>query len=94
MTKAVAMFVALALVAVVATTAGGAVAAPCNPGQLAVCKSAMHSGVKPSAVCCSNLRAQKACLCQYAKDPKFSRYVHNPNVPKTITSCGIATPKC
>ncbi|AQK58016.1 Non-specific lipid-transfer protein 2 [Zea mays] len=97
MAKSTAMFVAaLALVVVMATTStgGGRAAAACDPKPLVVCDPAFMDGAKPAAACCSTLRAQEACLCVYAKDPKFAKYINNPNTAKTFTSCGIAIPKC
>jgi hypothetical protein len=88
MAKAVAMLVVLAMVA-------GMAAADCNIAQLAVCKAAVMEGLKPTAACCSNLRAQEGCLCKYQKDPKFGKYVNNPNnARKMVTSCGMAIPNC
>ena len=91
MAKAVAMLVALALAVVVATSAGRA-SADCNIAVLASCKAAVIQGAKPTAACCSNLRAQEACLCEYQKNPNFGKYL--PNARKVVTSCGMAIPNC
>ena len=94
MAKAVAMLVALALVAVAATSASGASAQQCNASQLAVCATAVISGSAPTASCCSNLRAQQPCFCQYARNPAYSSYINSPNARRTLSSCGIAIPSC
>jgi hypothetical protein len=91
MAKAVAMLVALALAVVVATSAGGA-SADCNIAALASCKAAVIQGAKPTAACCSNLRAQEACLCEYQKNPNYGKY--HPGARKMVTSCGMAIPNC
>jgi len=91
MAKAVAMLVALALAVVVAMSAGGA-SADCNIAALASCKAAVIQGAKPTAACCSNLRAQEACLCEYQKNPNYGK--HLPNARKVVTSCGMAIPNC
>jgi hypothetical protein len=81
MAKAVVMqLVALALA--LAVVAG--MAADCNIAQLVVCKEAVMDGSKPTAACCSVLRAQEPCFCEYLKDPKFSKYVNNPNARTTV----------
>ncbi|MBF6189543.1 hypothetical protein IU482_30525, partial [Nocardia farcinica] len=46
------------------------------------------------AACCSSLRAQQGCFCQFAKDPRYGRYVNSPNARKAVSSCGIALPTC
>nr|ACG37669.1 nonspecific lipid-transfer protein precursor [Zea mays] len=95
MARAVAMLVALALVVVVAVaSAGGAAAQQCSAAQLAACAPAIISGSPPTASCCSNLRAQEPCFCQYARNPAYSSYINSPNARRTLASCGIAVPSC
>ncbi|CAL4934264.1 unnamed protein product [Urochloa decumbens] len=89
--KAVAVLVALALVA---AAMGGASAQQCNAGELAVCAPAIIGGAAPTAGCCSNLRSQEGCFCQYARNPAYSRYINSPNARSTLKSCGIAIPSC
>uniref|UniRef100_J3LJ65 Bifunctional inhibitor/plant lipid transfer protein/seed storage helical domain-containing protein n=1 Tax=Oryza brachyantha TaxID=4533 RepID=J3LJ65_ORYBR len=62
--------------------------------QLTVCAGAIAGGAKPTAACCSSLRAQQGCFCQFAKDPRYGRYVNSPNARRAVTSCGIAVPRC
>ncbi|TVU32113.1 hypothetical protein EJB05_23831, partial [Eragrostis curvula] len=91
--KMVALLMALVLVA--AMSAGGASAADgCDPESLSVCLPSLVSGSKPTDACCTNLHAQQGCLCQYAKDPKYSKYISGPNARNTLTSCGMAIPSC
>ncbi|XP_062200283.1 non-specific lipid-transfer protein 2P-like [Phragmites australis] len=90
---AAAMLVAVALV-VVAMSAGGASAQQCNAGQLTVCAPAIISGAAPQASCCSNLRAQRGCFCQFARNPAYSRYINSPNARSTLAACGVAVPRC
>lgn len=96
MAKAVAVLVALALalVVVAATSAGGASAQQCTATELAVCAPAVISGSSPTASCCSNLRAQQPCFCQYASNPAYSSYINSANARRTLASCGIAIPSC
>ncbi|TVU32141.1 hypothetical protein EJB05_23860, partial [Eragrostis curvula] len=95
MTKAVAMLVvAVALVVVAAMSAGTASAADCKPEQLAVCLPSIISGAEPTSDCCTNLRAQEGCFCQYAKNPAYNRYITSPNARHALTSCSIAIPNC
>uniref|UniRef100_A0A0E0CTY9 Bifunctional inhibitor/plant lipid transfer protein/seed storage helical domain-containing protein n=1 Tax=Oryza meridionalis TaxID=40149 RepID=A0A0E0CTY9_9ORYZ len=83
-------------VAMVAACGGvvGAAGAGCNAGQLTVCAGAIAGGARPTAACCSSLRAQQGCFCQFAKDPRYGRYVNSPNARKAVSSCGIALPTC
>ncbi|CAL4917461.1 unnamed protein product [Urochloa decumbens] len=85
----VAAVMALALVA-----AMGASAQQCNAGELAVCAPAIIGGAAPTAGCCSNLRSQEGCFCQYARNPAYSRYINSPSARSTLKSCGIAIPSC
>ncbi|GJN19823.1 hypothetical protein PR202_gb07133 [Eleusine coracana subsp. coracana] len=91
--KAVAMLLTLALI-VTAMNPRGASADDCKPDQLAVCLPAIVSGSAPTDACCTNLHAQQGCFCQYAKDPNYSKYLSSPNAGRTLTTCGIAAPKC
>ncbi|CAN6302600.1 unnamed protein product [Urochloa humidicola] len=83
-----------ALLLLVLMAAGGASAATCNAGQLSVCLPAITSGSKPSAGCCSGLKAQQGCFCQFVKNPAVGRYVSSPNARKTLAACGVAVPRC
>ncbi|CAM0870982.1 unnamed protein product [Alopecurus aequalis] len=81
------------MLALVVPAPGGARAA-CDASQLAVCLPAITTGRKPAPACCTNLKAQQGCLCQYAKDPNYGRYITSPNTRKTLASCGLAVPQC
>ena len=102
MARAVAMCMVLVVVAmvVVAPSVGAATARAstgeqqCDVGQLIACGPAIIGGTTPSESCCSNLKAQEGCFCQYAKDPAYSQYINSPNAQKTLTSCGITLPAC
>lgn len=91
--KAFAMAVALLLVAA-ALSAGGASAQGCNASSLVVCAGPIISGSAPSAACCSNLRAQRGCFCQFARNPAYGSYVNSPNARKTLAACNVAVPRC
>uniref|UniRef100_A0A452YJ88 Bifunctional inhibitor/plant lipid transfer protein/seed storage helical domain-containing protein n=4 Tax=Triticinae TaxID=1648030 RepID=A0A452YJ88_AEGTS len=91
MAKAAAMLVLVALVVAAMATGG---AAQCNAGSLAVCTSPIISGTPPSKTCCNNLKSQRGCFCKFARNPAYSSYINSRNAGKTLTSCGIAVPKC
>lgn len=69
-------------------------AATCNPTELNPCMPAMTSGAAPSALCCSKMRQQQPCFCQYMKNPGLKQYVSSPNVKKIVTTCRVSMPKC
>ncbi|KAM0845204.1 hypothetical protein ACQ4PT_056526 [Festuca glaucescens] len=103
MARAVAMCAVLAVAVAVmmvapSTAAARAVASAadqkCDVGKLIDCGPAIIGGTPPSDSCCSNLKAQKGCFCQYAKDPDYSDYINSPNARKTLASCGITLPTC
>ncbi|XP_052169324.1 non-specific lipid-transfer protein 2P-like [Oryza glaberrima] len=84
----------MAVLLLAAAWAAAPAAAQCNAGQLAICAGAIIGGSAPSASCCSNLRAQRGCFCQYARNPAYASYINSANARKTLTSCGIAIPRC
>ncbi|OAY60439.1 non-specific lipid-transfer protein 2 [Manihot esculenta] len=69
-------------------------AATCNPASLSVCLPAITSSTPPSSACCSNLKQQKPCFCQYLKNPNLKQYINSPNARKVASTCGVAIPKC
>uniref|UniRef100_A0ACD5TNA7 Uncharacterized protein n=1 Tax=Avena sativa TaxID=4498 RepID=A0ACD5TNA7_AVESA len=66
----------------------------CNVGELISCAPAIIGGTTPTESCCSDLKAQEGCFCQYAKDPAYSEYINSPNARNTLASCGITLPTC
>ncbi|CAM0956546.1 unnamed protein product [Alopecurus aequalis] len=92
----VAPSVAAATARAPAMAPGGASTAEqqCDAEKLIECGPAIIGGTTPSDSCCSNLKAQEGCFCQYAKDPAYSQYINSPNARKTLTSCGITLPTC
>nr|XP_051189837.1 non-specific lipid-transfer protein 2P-like [Lolium perenne] len=103
MARAVAMCAVVAVVVAVMMVAPSAAAASamagahpkCDVGKLIDCRPAIIGGKPPSDSCCSNLKAQKGCFCQwYVKDPDYSQYINSPNAGKTLDSCGIKVPAC
>jgi hypothetical protein len=78
----------------VAPAAASAEEEQCDVDKLAPCAPAILGGRKPSAECCSVLKAQQGCFCEYAKDPAYEHYVHGPNARNTLTTCGITLPTC
>ncbi|KAG2664589.1 hypothetical protein I3760_16G088800 [Carya illinoinensis] len=69
-------------------------AVTCNPTQLSPCVSAMTSSNPPSSLCCSKIKEQKPCLCQYLKNPNLKKFVDSPNARKVANTCGTPFPKC
>ncbi|KAL9231311.1 hypothetical protein vseg_006553 [Gypsophila vaccaria] len=64
-------------------------AVTCNPIQLAPCAPAIFSGQQPTNACCTELVAQKPCLCQYKKNPALAQYVNSPNAKRVASTCGV-----
>ncbi|EAY79130.1 hypothetical protein OsI_34237 [Oryza sativa Indica Group] len=86
------------LLVVVATVAVVVAQSPpppqCDPGLLSPCAAPIFFGTAPSASCCSSLKAQQGCFCQYAKDPMYASYINSTNARKMIATCGIPLPNC
>ncbi|GKV23595.1 hypothetical protein SLEP1_g33304 [Rubroshorea leprosula] len=69
-------------------------AVTCSPTQLSSCVSAITSSAPPSKLCCSKIKEQKPCLCQYLKNPNLKKFINTPNARKVASSCGTPYPKC
>ncbi|KAL6973570.1 hypothetical protein U1Q18_027755 [Sarracenia purpurea var. burkii] len=69
-------------------------AATCNPTELNPCLDAITSGATPSKLCCSKIKEQTPCLCQYFRNPSLKPYVNSPNAKKLLSTCSVSLPKC
>ncbi|OVA06504.1 Bifunctional inhibitor/plant lipid transfer protein/seed storage helical domain [Macleaya cordata] len=69
-------------------------AATCKATELASCFNAITSSAPPSAACCSKLKEQVPCLCQYVRDPNLAKYVNTANARRVAKTCGVAFPNC
>ncbi|GMH17058.1 hypothetical protein Nepgr_018899 [Nepenthes gracilis] len=69
-------------------------AVTCSPVQLSSCANAIISSSPPSELCCTKIREQAPCLCQYMRDPTLSKFINTPNARKVAASCGTPFPKC
>ncbi|KAL8249158.1 hypothetical protein R6Q59_006026 [Mikania micrantha] len=70
------------------------VAVTCQAMQLAPCAAAISSASPPSNLCCTKIKEQRPCLCQYMKNPNLKKYVSSPNAKKVANTCGVPIPKC
>ncbi|KAH6797055.1 Bifunctional inhibitor/lipid-transfer protein/seed storage 2S albumin superfamily protein [Perilla frutescens var. hirtella] len=69
-------------------------AADCNPTALMPCLGAISGGQEPSNNCCSKLKEQQPCFCQYIKNPAFKPYIDSPNARKVAAACNVTIPTC
>uniref|UniRef100_A0A0D9V4D4 Bifunctional inhibitor/plant lipid transfer protein/seed storage helical domain-containing protein n=1 Tax=Leersia perrieri TaxID=77586 RepID=A0A0D9V4D4_9ORYZ len=94
--------VLIALVLVAAVTFPGtmcrasrtAQSAKCDPLALHPCAPAILWREAPSAECCAQLRAQKRCLCRYAKNPDLRKYILSQTIKNVAAVCGVPAPRC
>lgn len=66
----------------------------CNPLELSACAIAITTSSTPTALCCSKLKEQKPCLCQYVKDPNLQKLINSPNARNVANTCGTPFPTC
>ncbi|XP_038994379.1 non-specific lipid-transfer protein 2-like [Hibiscus syriacus] len=93
-TSYTAVFAAAAVVVLLLLTeAELSTAVTCNPTQLSPCVGAITSA-PPSKACCSKIKEQKPCLCQYLRNPNLKKFVNTPNARKVASTCGTPFPKC
>ncbi|PON86978.1 Bifunctional inhibitor/plant lipid transfer protein/seed storage helical domain containing protein [Trema orientale] len=66
----------------------------CSALELWACADAMISSkpTPPSALCCSELKQQTPCLCQYIKD--LEQIVNSTNTKNVFSTCGVQFPTC
>lgn len=66
----------------------------CQPTELSPCAGSIIGGTKPTPTCCTKLKEQKPCFCQYLKDPNLKKYISSPNAKKVSQACNVPFPKC
>ncbi|KAK4367961.1 hypothetical protein RND71_011753 [Anisodus tanguticus] len=94
MKKGCSFLAVMLLVVLVCNQLGASQAATCNASQLSPCLGAIQGGTAPSQACCSNLRAQQPCFCNFMRDPNLRQYVNSPNARKVAGQCGVSIPSC
>ncbi|KAI7749613.1 hypothetical protein M8C21_030126 [Ambrosia artemisiifolia] len=85
---------AAAILVMILAGSQAAMAVTCQVTQLVPCASAISSSSPPSSQCCTKLKEQRPCLCQYMKNPSLRGYVSSPNAQKVAKACGVPTPQC
>ncbi|KAL2897213.1 putative non-specific lipid-transfer protein AKCS9 [Bienertia sinuspersici] len=88
------MAICAMLVLLLTDAAKVANAVSCSPAQLSPCADAITSASPPTPACCSKIKEQKPCLCQYMNNPYLKKFVNTPNAFKVAKSCGTPFPKC
>ncbi|XP_057809420.1 non-specific lipid-transfer protein 2-like [Salvia miltiorrhiza] len=83
---------ALFVVVVMAALAHETVAVTCNPMELMPCFGPITTGAAPTTQCCTNLKAQQPCFCQYKNDPEFKDYIDSANAKKLAATCKVTIP--
>ncbi|KAL5817951.1 hypothetical protein ACOSQ3_026329 [Xanthoceras sorbifolium] len=94
MTKASSYLAVFTLLVLFLASAEVSMAVTCSPTQLSSCVSAITSATPPSKLCCSKIKEQKPCLCQYLKNPNLKKFINTPNARKVASTCGTPFPKC
>uniref|UniRef100_A0A0D9WJE3 Bifunctional inhibitor/plant lipid transfer protein/seed storage helical domain-containing protein n=1 Tax=Leersia perrieri TaxID=77586 RepID=A0A0D9WJE3_9ORYZ len=85
---------AVAVVLMLLCAARAEAATTCDALQLTPCAGAIIGNAAPTASCCSRMKEQQPCLCQYARDPSLKRYVDSPNGKKVLAACRVPVPSC
>ncbi|KAI3900042.1 hypothetical protein MKW98_000942 [Papaver atlanticum] len=87
-------FAAVALFAMMMMSNMSVSKAACVATELQPCLDAITKSAPPSTLCCTKLKQQQPCLCQYVKNPNLGKYVNSPNAKKMAQTCGVPIPKC
>ncbi|THU45204.1 hypothetical protein C4D60_Mb02t15390 [Musa balbisiana] len=64
----------------------------CDPTLLKPCAASFLFSTRPSSLCCSRIKSQVPCYCQYLNDPSLSGYVSGGK--KVAAACGVSLPSC
>ncbi|KAF3629972.1 Non-specific lipid-transfer protein 2 [Capsicum annuum] len=94
MNKASKLVLVTVLVLLLLAEAHVSSAATCSPAELRPCLGAIRSSSAPTKLCCSKIKQQKSCLCQYLKNPALKQYVNSPAAKKVARTCGVPYPRC
>ncbi|XP_006654745.1 non-specific lipid-transfer protein 2-like [Oryza brachyantha] len=92
--RAAVVVLAAAVMVAAAVLCGAGAEAACDAMQLTPCAGAIIGNAAPTAACCSRMKEQQPCLCQYARDPNLQRYVNSPNGKKVMAACRVPVPTC
>uniref|UniRef100_A0A3Q7FG81 Bifunctional inhibitor/plant lipid transfer protein/seed storage helical domain-containing protein n=1 Tax=Solanum lycopersicum TaxID=4081 RepID=A0A3Q7FG81_SOLLC len=67
----------------------------CNVNELiSPCFATFAFSSPPSSACCTKLREQQPCLCEYIKNPAYAQYISSTLISRVLTACKIPVPKC
>ncbi|GKC36238.1 non-specific lipid-transfer protein 2-like protein [Tanacetum coccineum] len=69
-------------------------AANCNYMDLMVCADAISSPRPPSTGCCSKVKEQRSCFCEYLRNPTLRQYVTPQVAQRVAGQCHVALPNC
>ncbi|KAL8035133.1 hypothetical protein ABFX02_12G077100 [Erythranthe guttata] len=64
----------------------------CDPAQLSPCASTIFFSSQPSNACCTAIRQQIPCLCQYQSDPTLQGFINSPAALRISTFCNVPFP--
>ncbi|CAH2067134.1 unnamed protein product [Thlaspi arvense] len=93
-TKPVLFAFAIFLLLIVAQENRVAAAEHCDAMQLMPCEDAIMKGSNPSDLCCTRVKQQQHCVCQYLKNPNFKSFIDSPKAKKIARDCDCPYPKC
>ncbi|KAJ4748818.1 Nonspecific lipid-transfer protein [Rhynchospora pubera] len=71
-----------------------AAAVTCDVSQLSPCMGPILYGSATPPACCSSLKMQQPCFCQYARNPTYSGYVYGSNGRRVASDCKVSLPRC
>ncbi|KAK1410386.1 hypothetical protein QVD17_36923 [Tagetes erecta] len=65
----------------------------CNLFRLSPCLGSALFFVPPSGRCCGRIRDQQPCLCDYARNTNYGRYLGS-GARRVAQGCGVVIPPC
>ncbi|KAA0064163.1 non-specific lipid-transfer protein 2P-like [Cucumis melo var. makuwa] len=64
----------------------------CDASQLSSCAPAFLFGGNPNQECCTKLRAEQPCYCEYFGDPNLQNFVNSDAARRVAEACNITFP--
>ncbi|EOA37603.1 hypothetical protein CARUB_v10011969mg [Capsella rubella] len=85
-------FITFLFISLVMSSLAPTKVAACAVMDLAPCLSAVQGGSQPSAECCTKLKDNQSCFCDYLKDPLVGPFLSAGK--KVLADCNVPIPSC
>ncbi|KAL8257228.1 hypothetical protein R6Q59_029269 [Mikania micrantha] len=64
----------------------------CDPESLSACTIPFTFGSEPSKKCCTDLKAQEPCFCDFIRNPSYEQLITSDKAKKLAANCNVTIP--